>query len=141
MVPEFGRTGRSVGYGLGRAAQASPSSARSVTLEHSFAWPSTTLYLKPLDLAEAPRVPLSSVARSDCTGGDGYVGSITRVGISGRLALACSGCGEIILFLGRERDWFEPGTDGRPRSFVCSGCGARLTLADRVVGPGARSLR
>ena len=58
---------------------------------------------------------------------------ITRVEVSGRLALACGGCGEIILFLGRERDWYEPGADGRPRSFLCSGCGQRLTLANRVV--------
>jgi len=66
---------------------------------------------------------------------------LTRVEVSARLALACRGCGEIILFLGRERDWYEPGADGRPRSFVCSGCGAHLTLADRVVGPGTRSSR
>jgi hypothetical protein len=66
---------------------------------------------------------------------------ITRVGISGRLALACRGCGEIIVLLGRERDWYEPGADGRPRSFVCGGCGARLTLADRVVGSGSRTFR
>lgn len=58
---------------------------------------------------------------------------ITRVEVSGRLALACGGCGEIILFLGRERDWYEPGADGRPRSFLCSGCGQQLTLANRVV--------
>jgi hypothetical protein len=64
---------------------------------------------------------------------------ITGVEVSGRLALACSGCGEIILFLGRERDWYESDADGRPRSFVCGGCGARLTLADRVLGAGARS--
>ena len=66
---------------------------------------------------------------------------ITKVGISGRLALACSGCGEFILFLGRERDWYESGADGRPRSFACSGCGARLTLAYRVVGSGSRTSR
>ena len=66
---------------------------------------------------------------------------ITKVGISGRLALACGGCGEIIVLLGRERDWYESGADGRPRSFVCSGCGTRLTLADRVVGAGARPFR
>jgi len=66
---------------------------------------------------------------------------ITRVEVSGRLALACRGCGEIILFVGRERDWYEPSADGRPRSFVCGGCGAHLTLADRVVGAGARSSR
>jgi hypothetical protein len=64
---------------------------------------------------------------------------ITKVEVSGRLALACRGCAEIILFLGREREWYESGADGRPRSFVCSGCGAHLTLADRVVGAGAGS--
>jgi hypothetical protein len=69
------------------------------------------------------------------------MGSITRVGISGRLALACRGCTEIILFLGRERDWYESGADGRPRNFACGGCGTRLTLADRVVGAGARPFR
>jgi hypothetical protein len=58
---------------------------------------------------------------------------ITKVKVSGRLALACGGCGEIILFLGRECDWYEPGADGRPRSYLCSGCGAQLTLANRVV--------
>jgi hypothetical protein len=58
---------------------------------------------------------------------------MTRVEVCGRLALACGGCGEIILFLGRERDWYEPGADGRPRSVMCSGCGAQLTLANRVV--------
>jgi hypothetical protein len=66
---------------------------------------------------------------------------ITRVEARGRLALACRGCAEIILLLGRERDWYESGADGRPRSFVCSGCGAPLTLADRVLGSGARSSR
>jgi hypothetical protein len=58
---------------------------------------------------------------------------ITKVKVCGRLALACGGCGEIILFLGRERDWYEPGSDGRQRSLTCSGCGAQLTLANRVV--------
>jgi hypothetical protein len=66
---------------------------------------------------------------------------ITRVEVSGRLALACGGCGEIIVFLGRERDWYEPSADGRTRSFVCSGCGTHLTLADRVLGAGVRSSR
>jgi hypothetical protein len=66
---------------------------------------------------------------------------ITRIEVRGRLALACRGCGEIILFLGREGDWFESDADGRPRSFVCSGCGTHLTLADRVVGSGARPFR
>ncbi len=64
--------------------------------------------------------------------------STTEVKVGGRLALTCGGCGEIILFLGRERDWYEAGVDGRPRSFACGGCGAQLTLANRVVGAGAR---
>jgi hypothetical protein len=58
---------------------------------------------------------------------------ITRIEVCGRLALACGGCGEIIHFLERERDWYEPSADGRPRSFMCGGCGAQLTLANRVV--------
>ena len=62
---------------------------------------------------------------------------ITKVKVSGRLAIACGGCGEIILFLGREGDWFEAGDDGRTKSFPCGGCGARLTLANRIVGAGA----
>ena len=58
---------------------------------------------------------------------------ISEVEVSGRLALACGGCGEVVLFVGRERDWYEPGANGRPRRFACGGCGAPLTLADRVV--------
>jgi len=64
---------------------------------------------------------------------EGRAMRITEVEVSGRLALACGGCGEVILFVGRERDWYEPGPDGRPRRFACGGCGALLTLADRVV--------
>ena len=62
-----------------------------------------------------------------------------EVKVGGRLALACGGCGELILFLGRERHWYDPGDDGRPRSFPCGGCGQQLTLADRVVGAGDRA--
>jgi hypothetical protein len=61
---------------------------------------------------------------------------ITEVDVSGRLELACADCGEMTLLLGRERDWYEPGGDGRPRSFVCGG---RLTLANRVLGAGSSS--
>ena len=57
----------------------------------------------------------------------------TQVEVFGRLALTCGGCGEAILFLGRERGWYEAGADGRPRSFMCGECGERLTLADRVM--------
>ena len=59
---------------------------------------------------------------------------ISEVEVSGRLALACGGCGEVILFLRPERDWHESGAGGRPRRFACGGCGALLSLADRVVG-------
>jgi hypothetical protein len=58
---------------------------------------------------------------------------ITKIELCGCLALACGGCGEIILILGRERDWYEPGADCCPRSFMCSGCGGQLTLDNRVV--------
>jgi hypothetical protein len=66
---------------------------------------------------------------------------MTKVEVSGRLALACRGCGGIIVLPGRERDCYESDADGRPRSFACGGCGARLTLADRVVGSGSRTFR
>jgi hypothetical protein len=65
---------------------------------------------------------------------------ITEVEVSGRLALACGGCGEIVLLLGRQQDWYGLVTEGRPRNFVCSGCGAQLSLADRVMDP-PRTLR
>ncbi len=66
------------------------------------------------------------------------MGKTTKVTVSGRLALACGGCGELILFLGREGDWYEAGDDGRPRSFPCGWCAEQLTLANRVVEAGAR---
>ena len=62
----------------------------------------------------------------------------TKGEVSGRLALACGGCGEIVLLSGHGRYWYETGDDGRPKSFPCGGCGARPTFADRVVGAGAR---
>ncbi len=65
---------------------------------------------------------------------------ITKAEVSGSQALARGGCGEVILFLGRERDWYEAGADGRPRSFVCGGCDERLTLFESIV-EAARTLR
>jgi hypothetical protein len=58
---------------------------------------------------------------------------ITKLEASGHPALACVRCGEIILLFRPERDWYDLGAAGRPRSFLCRGCGVRLTLADRVV--------
>jgi hypothetical protein len=54
-----------------------------------------------------------------------------RVEACALLAPACGVFGEIILFLGRERNWYEPAADGSPRSFLCSGCGVQLTLANQ----------
>jgi hypothetical protein len=64
---------------------------------------------------------------------EGKAMDIIKVEVHGRLALACGGCGEIIVFLGHGRDWYVPGAHGRPRSFMCSGCGGQLTLANRIV--------
>jgi hypothetical protein len=52
VVPAFDRPYRSLTNGCGRAAQTAPYTVRSVNLDLSFAWPSTILYLKPLDLAQ-----------------------------------------------------------------------------------------
>ena len=46
---------------------------------------------------------------------------------SQRIVLEC-GCGERLVLLGREDDWYAEGRS----TFECE-CGERLTLADRVV--------
>ena len=100
----------------------------------NFAYTSTSIYLKALHLASAPQARLGSRRVAEAQEEDeGRAMRITEVEVSGRLALACGGCGEVILFVGREQDWYEPGSVGRPRRFPCGGCGALLTLADRVV--------
>jgi hypothetical protein len=45
---------------------------------------------------------------------------------SERIVLEC-GCGERLVLLGREDDWYSEGRD----AFEC-GCGEKLTLADRI---------
>jgi hypothetical protein len=45
---------------------------------------------------------------------------------SGRIVLGC-GCGERLILLGREEDWYAEGRS----TFECE-CGRELTLADRV---------
>ncbi len=47
--------------------------------------------------------------------------------VSGRIVLGCGSCGERVMLLGREDDWYSEG-----RTVFACGCGARLTLADRV---------
>ncbi len=47
--------------------------------------------------------------------------------VSGRIVLGCGSCGERVVLLGREDDWYSEGRT----VFACE-CGARLTLADRV---------
>ncbi len=46
----------------------------------------------------------------------------------GYVLLACRGCAERVVLLGREDGWRE---EGRP-TFACGGCGRVLTFADRV---------
>jgi len=104
---------------------------RPPNVDLNLACPSIPIYLKPPDLAETPRARL--VSGHGANASEGRAMGTTKVKVSRRLALACGGCGEVILFLGRERDWYEAGAEGRPRSFMCSGCGERLTLADRVM--------
>jgi hypothetical protein len=54
---------------------------------------------------------------------------------SERIVLGC-GCGERLVLLGRENDWYAEGRN----AFEC-GCGKELTLADRVEkGPDAADL-
>jgi len=45
---------------------------------------------------------------------------------SGRIVLEC-GCGERLILLGREDDWYAEGR----RTFACE-CGNELTLANRL---------
>ena len=47
--------------------------------------------------------------------------------VSGRIVLGCGSCGERVVLLGREDDWYSEGRT----VFACE-CGSRLTLADRV---------
>ena len=55
-------------------------------------------------------------------------GALEELEASGRVPLACRGCAERVVLLGREDDWRE---EGRP-TFACGGCGTVLTFADRV---------
>lgn len=43
------------------------------------------------------------------------------------VALGCASCGEKLLLLGREEDWYAEGRT----EFGCGRCGSVLTLADR----------
>jgi hypothetical protein len=49
--------------------------------------------------------------------------------VSGWILLECPGCGELVILLGREEDWY---LSGERREFACGGCGDELTLAHRV---------
>jgi hypothetical protein len=52
---------------------------------------------------------------------------ISELELSDRIVLRCGACGEQVVLLGREDDWYSEGRS----SFACE-CGAKLTLADRV---------
>ncbi len=47
--------------------------------------------------------------------------------VSEHIVLECGACGERVVLLGREDDWHSEG-----RSAFACGCGARVTLADRI---------
>ncbi len=52
---------------------------------------------------------------------------ISELELSDRIVLRCGACGERVVLLGREDDWYLEGRS----SFACE-CGAKLTLGDRV---------
>ncbi len=47
--------------------------------------------------------------------------------VSEQIALECGSCGERVVLLGREGDWRSEG-----RGMFACGCGAEITLADRL---------
>ncbi len=55
-------------------------------------------------------------------------GAFKEFEASRRILLACRGCAERLVLLGREIDWREEGRS----TFTCCGCGTVLTFADRV---------
>ena len=54
---------------------------------------------------------------------------LKEVEASGRVVLACPGCGERVVLLGRPGDWYRQGGV----RLGCE-CGREVTLADRIVG-------
>jgi hypothetical protein len=52
---------------------------------------------------------------------------ISELELSDHIVLRCRACGDRVVLLGREDDWYSEGRS----SFACE-CGAKLTLADRV---------
>lgn len=50
------------------------------------------------------------------------------VDTSERIILKCGGCGERLILLGLEEDWYREGRT----SFRCGGCGRDVTLASRI---------
>ena len=54
--------------------------------------------------------------------------ALGEIRASGRVVLACRGCGERLLLLGQEDDWAGEGR----LAFRCAGCGGEVGLAARV---------
>ncbi len=52
--------------------------------------------------------------------------ALGEIEASGRVVLACRGCGERLLLLGREDDWAGEGR----LAFRCAGCGGQVALGD-----------
>jgi hypothetical protein len=58
------------------------------------------------------------------------MGLVGEIEAPERLVLECGGCGERLVLLGPEGDWYRGGR----QPFTCAGCGrSGLTLANRVV--------
>ena len=51
----------------------------------------------------------------------------SELDLSERIVLGCEACGERVVLLGREDEWYSEG-----RSFFACQCGAKLALADRI---------
>ena len=47
--------------------------------------------------------------------------------VSGRIVLGCGSCGERVVLLGREDDWYSEGRT----VFACE-CGGRVSIADSI---------
>jgi hypothetical protein len=64
-------------------------------------------------------------------------GEEQSVEASGQIVLECSRCGEHLTLLGLEEDWPKEHRD----AFGCSGCGNMVTLAHRVDGGTAYTIK
>jgi hypothetical protein len=125
VVPAYDPSYRRLGNSWDRAAQTSPSTVRSVNLDHSFAWPSITLYRKPLDLVETPQEAQGHVANTS----EGKDVCITEVEVLNVWNSRVAGAGRSSSSWGPSRSGTSQVlTDARGASCAA---GVQLTLATR----------